>query len=431
MKYHPIASIFPLMEGQEYEYLKANIEKNGIIEAITVYEDKILDGRNRARACSELGTEPATRTFTGTPLEAIERVWALNRARRHLNPSQAAIAAARCEQMTADFAPVREAAKERQREHGGTAPGRPKTLTQLIAPVKDERTVAALRAKAAGTNRTYISQADRLIREHPDLAEQVERGKKTLHQVAREVKALAREESVREARQSAKGIGSDDDIRIECADAFKVLAGIKAGSVDCIITDPPYNVTGHGWDQFKSAASYLEFIKKVLVECRRILKPEYHFFMFCDPDYMARIESMIVSEEVGLELKSRIVWVRKNISMGRVISDRFISQWEPVFHAGTMPLNFPPKWGDERGDVQTFAVPQSNFKDEKIHPTQKPLDLVRRFVELGTQPGGLVVDPFCGGGTTALACRELKRRCITCDGSEDYVALAKVRVFGK
>ena len=174
MEYHPIASIFPLLEGQEFEDLKANIQRNGLIKSVTVFEGKILDGRNRYRACTELGINFETRKFTGTALEAVERVWSLNRVRRHLNPSQAAIAEARREQMYATYAPVREAAKERQREGGRTK------VPQLIAEAPVNRETATIRASAAGTNREYVRQADRLVREKPDLAAAVERGEKTL-----------------------------------------------------------------------------------------------------------------------------------------------------------------------------------------------------------------------------------------------------------
>jgi len=193
MEYHPIASIFPLLEGQEFEDLKANIQRNGLIESVTVFEGKILDGRNRHRACTELGINLETRKFTGTALEAVERVWSLNRVRRHLNPSQAAIAEARREQMHAIYAPVREAAKEREKagkgSDGSGGRGRTKNPRQLIAEgLPDERKTDAIRAAAAGTNREYVRQADRLVREKPDLAAAVERGEKTLSQVAREMR---------------------------------------------------------------------------------------------------------------------------------------------------------------------------------------------------------------------------------------------------
>ena len=217
-------------------------------------------------------------------------------------------------------------------------------------------------------------------------------------------------------------------IQIKHMDAFEMLAELPDNSVDCVCTDPPYNVTGNDWDQFEDESSYMEFLDRLIFESKRILKDGYNFFIFVDPDYMAKTESILISN--GLEIQSRVVWVRKNISMGRVVSNRFISQWEPVFHCGTKPLNFPDTWSDERGDVQEFAVPQSNFNDKKEHPTQKPIELIKRLIELGSDIGDMVVDPFCGSGTTAKACDELNRKCMTCDSNGEYVQVATARVFG-
>jgi len=102
------------------------------------------------------------------------------------------------------YAPLQEVAKERQREHGGTAPGRPReTLRQLIAEVSpDARKTDSLRARAVGTNRCYINLADLLVEKYPDLAGQVKRGEKSLTQASRELKAteVARTVSLPDAK---------------------------------------------------------------------------------------------------------------------------------------------------------------------------------------------------------------------------------------
>jgi len=59
-------------------------------------------------------------------------------------------------------------------------------------------------------------------------------------------------------------------------------------------------------------------------------------------------------------------------------------------------LNFPEVWGDERFDVWTIAIPQSNFKDKKIHEFQKPLNLLRRIISIGSHERDLVLDCFYG-----------------------------------
>jgi DNA modification methylase len=69
-----------------------------------------------------------------------------------------------------------------------------------------------------------------------------------------------------------------------------------------------------------------------------------------------------------------------------------------------------------------------SIEDRTAHPTQKPLETVSRLVMLLTDPGDLVLDPFLGSGTTAVACKQLGRTCIGIEKSEAYLAMAIKRL---
>jgi len=62
-KYHQYANLFPLLEGEDYNNLKEDIKKNGLLEPIYLYKDEICDGRNRYRCCIDLGIKPRTTSF--------------------------------------------------------------------------------------------------------------------------------------------------------------------------------------------------------------------------------------------------------------------------------------------------------------------------------------------------------------------------------
>ena len=93
MKYHPLADVFPLIEGAEFDALVADVAKQGLLEAIITLDGDILDGRNRYRACVAAGVEPHFEVFEGA--DPVAFVVSKNVARRHLDESQRALAAAK------------------------------------------------------------------------------------------------------------------------------------------------------------------------------------------------------------------------------------------------------------------------------------------------------------------------------------------------
>jgi hypothetical protein len=86
--FHPLADIFPLMEGGEFDELVGDIKRRGLHESIIIFEEKVLEGRNRARACEKAGVEPHYKELIGTKEEATRYVISANIHRRHLKPSQ-------------------------------------------------------------------------------------------------------------------------------------------------------------------------------------------------------------------------------------------------------------------------------------------------------------------------------------------------------
>jgi hypothetical protein len=97
MNFHPLANLFPLLEGAELQALADDIREHGLLEAIVTFEDAILDGRNRFRACEIAGVAPRFKPFEGG--DPLAYVLSLNLERRHLNESQRAMIAARLANM--------------------------------------------------------------------------------------------------------------------------------------------------------------------------------------------------------------------------------------------------------------------------------------------------------------------------------------------
>ena len=93
MEFHPLANCFPLIEGPQFDALVKDISEKGQITSIVQFQNKILDGRNRYRACNKLGIKPRITEYEGD--DPVGYIISLNIARRHLNSSQRALVAAR------------------------------------------------------------------------------------------------------------------------------------------------------------------------------------------------------------------------------------------------------------------------------------------------------------------------------------------------
>jgi len=179
--YHPAANIFPLMDEVAYAALRDDIAANGLIEPIWFCDGKILDGRNRWRACNELGISPEVREYTGD--DPIGFVVSLNLSRRHLTSSQRAVVALEVERQLA------VEAKKRQREAGGDRKSEEyqKSVVEKIpqpigdATGKSRDTAAAI----VGTNPRYVSDAKRIQAAAPELLPQIAAGELSIPEAKR------------------------------------------------------------------------------------------------------------------------------------------------------------------------------------------------------------------------------------------------------
>ena len=119
MDFHPLSMIFPLLEGKELDAVATSIKINGLQNSITTFENAILDGRNRFRACEKVGVTPKYEPFTGS--NPLAFVIDQNLHRRHLDESQRAMVAARIAKLEEGrprkTAPIGAVSQERAAEH--------------------------------------------------------------------------------------------------------------------------------------------------------------------------------------------------------------------------------------------------------------------------------------------------------------------------
>jgi N6-adenosine-specific RNA methylase IME4 len=211
LEIHPLADLYPHMPEDEFLALKADILSQGLLDPITLHENKIIDGRHRYRACQELDITPQFTTFAGS--DPIAFVISKNQHRRHLTSSQRAMIATEVE---AEYAKL---AKERMsiggKSHDGT--GKTKEGTQFFGYLEKGES-AKQAAKQLNTNHQYVSDAKRLKAEAPEIAEKVKQGEINIP----EAKELAKEAP--ETRDAILQDAKDKDVPLkEAASIHKLL----------------------------------------------------------------------------------------------------------------------------------------------------------------------------------------------------------------
>lgn len=231
--------------------------------------------------------------------------------------------------------------------------------------------------------------------------------------------------------------------QIDNVDCIQGMKSLGDNSIDLILTDPPYNLGlfmsnrqtnlkkmrensfyAAGWDNL-SYDDWLKQMDSFFLESHRILKKGGAMIIFMS---ILKIESLVkLSEKYKFYYKTTGVWHKTN-PMPRNMNLHFVNSNEcwiylindkrtGVFNNVKMELDF----------IETSVTPKSE-KRYGNHPTQKPIAVMEYFVNLLSNKDETVLDPFMGSGSTAVACKRLKRNFIGFDLSKEYCQLAKDRV---
>lgn len=229
--------------------------------------------------------------------------------------------------------------------------------------------------------------------------------------------------------------------RISVVDALVALKRLPTHSVDLVCTDPPYNLGkdyGHTVDT-KSWHDYEKFTIAWVSECKRILKPTGTIYTFMGVRFVAKL--FLLLEQMQFQFNGWITW-HYTQGMGRKLgySPRhedilyFTSSDKYTFNLDA--IRIPQKYFRERnnmnganpGDVWQFSHIHYSNPEREEHPTQKPEALIARIISASSNEGDIVLDPFCGSGTTPYVAKALSRQYIGFEINPEYVAIGERRM---
>ena len=228
-----------------------------------------------------------------------------------------------------------------------------------------------------------------------------------------------------------------DDVTIWQGDSRELLRRLPDASVDLICTDPPYNLGGYStgnidmawrksfnndvadWDQVDfDPGEWLE-------PFRRVLKPTGTVFAFTSYNLLGRWHETF---DPAFDTFQFIVWHKTN-PPPKLRRAGFLNSCELIVACWDRghTWNFT-RQRDMHNFIEAPICGGAERVRDPFHPTQKPLRVLRRLVDLASRPGDLVLDPFMGVGSTGVASVEMGRRFVGIEIDEAYVAAAERRI---
>lgn len=227
--------------------------------------------------------------------------------------------------------------------------------------------------------------------------------------------------------------------QILCGDCLEIMSGMPDECVDMIWTDPPYGHKNHEGDfnaslnEFRgieskpiandSADGMRHVVDGMLSQAARVLKKEESCCCVCCAGGGPSTTFAWVADRTnssGLSFFHVVIWDKKNPGLGL----RYRRQHEMVMIAHRTGGKL--LWADNK--VKQGNIIRIMPDRARLHPNEKPLDLVRKFLILHTKPGQIILDPFCGSGTTCVAARTLGRRFIGIEIDPEYAEIARKRI---
>ena len=208
-------------------------------------------------------------------------------------------------------------------------------------------------------------------------------------------------------------------IDLICGDCLIEMRKIPDKSIDLVLTDPPYNA-GREYDNDNLGEfEYMDFTNRYLSECRRLLKDNGNMVIIIGVKYQKPVIMWLFN---NMNYCWEFCWWKSN---GMLNGKATFSKFEKVLWfskgEGTYYRQKP-----EYTDVWNIPIrPQTN---DFGHPTPKDIKGINRILHLLSKKDDTILDPFLGSGTTAVACKELKRNCIGIEISPEYFKIAENRI---
>jgi N6-adenosine-specific RNA methylase IME4 len=299
-EFHPLSSLFPLMEGEDFTALVADIRKQGLLEPVVLFDSKILDGRNRYRACLDAGVEPTFSTYEGN--DPLGYVISLNLQRRHLDESQRAMVAAKLATLKRgdnQHSPIGETSQAKAADLLNVG----KRSVERAAAVRDHGSPELVHAVEQG--RVAVSVAADIATQPIDQQREiVARGEGEILRAAAEIRAR-RAEAKRAERVRMLIAASNASAPLPADRRFPV-----------ILADPPYRYERQ-WSVSRDIENHYPTMSTediCALPIGQLATPDAMLFLWTPAPLLT--DALEIMRTWGFQYVTSAVWVKDKIGMG-------------------------------------------------------------------------------------------------------------------
>ena len=264
----------------------------------------------------------------------------------------------------------------------------------------------------------------RKIEENPELMEEI--GRLPLHAAIRRAERLEEIKKLEKEGVEVSGL-------IKQGDARELFKDVKDGEIGLVVTDPPFGIDtleDNRGSQINVQVELLkdtdnmrsdmmkELMRDVFREMKRTLKEGSHFYVFTSSEWWKFLSDL--ARDAGLETQNYpIIWLKPTTT-----APARGYQYAPIFETILFGWKPPRKRLLEKSASACLKYKPVPSK-ERVHPFQKPLDLLEFLIKQSSLPGEIVLDPFAGSGTTLVAALRMRRKALGFELNEEHVKNAE------
>jgi site-specific DNA-methyltransferase (adenine-specific) len=409
-----LAGLLPSLSEEDYNTLKADIEKRGIQVPLDVDKNSfvIYDGHHRRKIAIELGLEKVPcclRTFKNKP-EAKEFVILINLARRQMDVREKYL-------IYAKLSEIYEIGRGGDRRSSNFKDAN-------VASLKED--VLEQTAKATGESPRTIANArtyQKVIKKYPEL--------KKLDSPLSAIQEYKRREELKGRKAKTKELGEVKNLLL--GDCLDKIDEIEDNFVDLIVTDPPYgivevgvsggvenrDVKGKDWTYpHQKGEEIFPILDALFFKAKKKLKDNAHIYIFTNWQSWSRLEKIV---EKHFEIKNCLIY-GYGLSLGSTTFDNYRRAYGMIMFAS----NGGKRKMNTNNPANLFIT--EKMREFKHHPAEKSIEVLKWVIGNSTVEGETVLDPFCGSGSTLVAAEELGRNWIGIEIDPKWYEVAKMRI---